>query len=313
MRRKPLIVFELTAVVMLVVVSFWFMLPRFLDAQNINTSENFPDPNFRRVVEKNMGVDEGERFSAIQAVQLRHLILYRQGISNIKGIEFFTGIEYLELSGTSVEVLDLSFNVNLKTLNCEENLIHTIYLSNCIHLIELDCSKNNLQTIDLSKLSKLKRLNCSTNKFREIEVSKNLQLTRLNVSNNNINKLDVSQNIELWNLMCISNPLKKLDISHNQQLTILSSRDCEIKDLDLSNNPKVIGVDLRSNKLTSFPRVVHPELLQAYDIRYNNLDCDDWEDVMEYKGLQGKYALQVFQYSPQQRFDPYDCSEKDVE
>lgn len=309
MKRKQFLFFEWTAVTLLVVVSFWSMLPRFLDAQNINTPENFPDPNFRCVVEKNMGVDEGERFSALQAANKKRLILYRQGISKTKGIEFFTGLEFLKITNTKIEALDLSRNIHLEYINCEGNFIKSIRLFNHEKLRDLICSNNQIVQIEVSMLPGLKRLDCSNNGLKEIDVSQNLELTRLDISSNFIDTLDVNQNKKLAQLSCSRNPLTVIDLSKNSEMIILNARECEFEEIDLLSNSKLFAVNLQSNQLTSFPKVVDPKIVQVYSIENNNLDCEDWQEVMEYQSLQGIHNLQLFSYSPQERFDPYDCSE----
>lgn len=58
-RRKKLLALELCAAALVLTIAYWYTLPLFTQAQSFNTEENFPDPRFRKAVEKFMGVEPG--------------------------------------------------------------------------------------------------------------------------------------------------------------------------------------------------------------------------------------------------------------
>ena len=68
MRHKAkYIVLEAVLVLFTLSILLWIFIPRFLESQNINTPENFPDPVVRAAVEKFMGVEPGGYFTKRQA------------------------------------------------------------------------------------------------------------------------------------------------------------------------------------------------------------------------------------------------------
>ena len=72
-------------------------------AQNINTPENFPDPNFRTVVEEYIGVDPGGEFTAEQVAAVTESFLcVRKEIQDLTGIEYFTNITRLNCSDNAL-------------------------------------------------------------------------------------------------------------------------------------------------------------------------------------------------------------------
>ena len=86
----------------------------------------------------------------------------------------------------------------------------------------------------------LVQLDCSSNLLTDLDVSKNFSLTHLNCSNNYLTSLDVSNNTNLVHFYC-----------SNNQLTSAP---------DLHLTPKPDG--------------------HIVDITNNNLECDDYPDVM---------------------------------
>ncbi len=127
--------------------TFISFLPVF--AQNINTPDNFPDPNFRSVVEKFMEVIPGGTFSAQDAASKTGMMdCALMDIKDMKGIEFFSGINNLICYINSLTSLDLSKNLSLEWLDCSFNDLETLILPLHSNLNILDCSFNLLTDID---------------------------------------------------------------------------------------------------------------------------------------------------------------------
>ncbi|MFH1741753.1 MAG: hypothetical protein ABIH23_22335 [bacterium] len=76
-------------------------------AQNINTAQNFPDPNFRTAVERFMRVTPGGEFTAAQAAEKTGRLAWceQRDIMDMTGLEYFTGITQLNCSGNSLSHL----------------------------------------------------------------------------------------------------------------------------------------------------------------------------------------------------------------
>jgi hypothetical protein len=149
-----------------------FVLPIFIKAQNINTPEMFPDPAFRRAVEKFMNVNEGGEFTRSQAKRKKgHFVCEAKGIKTLRGIEIFSSIETLKCGFNEITSIDLSKNYSLKQLYCNQNQLKDLDLSYNNNLQLVCCNKNTLQKINLNYNSKLVILHCADNQLTELDIT----------------------------------------------------------------------------------------------------------------------------------------------
>lgn len=167
---------------------------------------NIPDTNFRTYLKKIMpaafgGVGGNQlNITATQVLNLKEMDLYYLNIVDLKGIEYFTGLNTFSCYYNKVITLDLSKNTALTRIDCGINELTTLILGNNIVLTNLSCSGNNLTTLDVSKNTALKDLDCGLNKLISLDVSKNTALTDLDCASNKLTILDVSKNIVLRSL-----------------------------------------------------------------------------------------------------------------
>ncbi len=156
---------------------------------------------------------------------------------------FFSSNEITDVIGEVQNVfstLDLSNNINLIEVDCENNYIENLILGNNDELIHLRCSYNTFTDIDLTALINLKYLHIYRNDLTELNLSQNTNLEEayLGINDGNFNdgisnsfiELDLSQNINL----------EKLDLS------FLFTSTTEVMELDVSscenlNNLYIIG------------------------------------------------------------------------
>lgn len=185
----------------------------------INTT-NFPDMNFRRyLLSQSYGYDGVLTNAEIANVGSIYLLFEK--VENLKGIEYFTSLTYLDCSGNKLSSLDVSNNTRLLTLYCDNNQLTTINVSGCSALNRFTCGHNQLNTLDLSKNTNLKYLDCSYNLFGFLDVSKNTNLKNLYCRDNQLSSIDVSYNSMLEYFDCSGNQLTSLDLSYNNKLYYL--------------------------------------------------------------------------------------------
>lgn len=99
-----------------------------------------------------------------EAAQVTEMYLYYSyDISSLSGIEYFTGLEYLDCRDNQLKSLDLSKNTALVTLDCDYNQLSSLNLSGCTSLRELHCLYNELPSLDISNNTALTSLNCYGN------------------------------------------------------------------------------------------------------------------------------------------------------
>ena len=137
--------------------------------------ENFPDAQFRAyLLNQSYGADGILSESEINSVV--NIDVHGQGITSLKGIEYFVELQYLICYENQLSTLDITENTALQTLSC---------------------SNNQLSALDVTKNAALTSLNFAYNKVTSMDVSKNTALTYLCTFDNQLTSLDISNNIAL--------------------------------------------------------------------------------------------------------------------
>lgn len=160
-------------------------VPMFADV--VINATNFPDANFRNYLLTNKdplwsappssnmapgnrgmnGYGKDGKLTTAELNSIYCLNLSNLGISNLKGIEYFTNLVYLDCSGNSIG----------------NNSTGTVNLSQNTKLVYLDLSgQQNLQSLDVSRLTSLQILKCAGNQLPSLDVSHNNYLKFLSCS-----------------------------------------------------------------------------------------------------------------------------------
>ena len=237
---------------------------------------DIPDANFKAallahdpVIDTNddgeIQVSEAEAFSEPMDVS-------NSSITNLSGIEFFTGLTELKATNNTLVEVDLSNNVLLEILWLRINQIASLNLSNLPDLTQLYLNDNKLKAIDLSEniairelilfdndltsidltnLTVLDQLSIRGNQLSEIDLSQNTQLTDLYIHSNSLSAIDLSNNLLLEELLIFNNDFKSLDVTLNTNLRVLRAENNDINVLDLSKNSSLSQLNAANNQLTS--------------------------------------------------------------
>lgn len=195
-------------------------------------SANFPDDNFRAVV-ADWYDDNGDGYlssseAKVSVMTLSFLVedICGEGakVSDLKGIEFFGGLQRLRASGLGISKLDVSQLTNL---------------------VELTVQGNELTNLDISRNTKLESLNCSSNMLTNLDISKNTNLTKVHAYVNKLTSLtfNSSANAALTELLIHQNELTSLNVSALTNLTLLNCSHNHLTSLDLSSNTKLETVN----------------------------------------------------------------------
>ena len=181
---------------------------------SINSS-TFPDATLRAIAKEydsqnNNFLDDGELTNLAKRTTID---VGNKNVSDLKGIEYFTGLTSLYCSKNSLTTLDLSKNTKLKVLKC---------------------NNNKLTSLNISGITTITTLNCDSNKLTALDVSKATALTTLQCRNNSLTKLDVSKNTNLKKLYCGTNSkLATLTLGSISKITILSCNACALTSLNV--------------------------------------------------------------------------------
>lgn len=210
---------------------------------------NFPDEAFRNYVNTYVDTDGDGSLSASEISKVTEIHVF--GVSNLKGIEYFTSLTRLSCSNSQLTSLDVSKNVNLTMLSCYDTQLTALDVSKNVALEFLKCNRNKLIALDVSKNANLEYLECDMNKLGTLDVSKNVNLTFLTCSDNQLATLDVSKNVALEIFSCADNQLTALDVSKNVLLTELFCDGNQLSALDVSKNVDLTNFWCAGNRLTA--------------------------------------------------------------
>ena len=211
---------------------------------------NFPDANFRTVVKK-FDTNQDSSLSDTEIAAVKKINCSNKGITNLKGIEYFTSLNILWCTDNQLTALDVSENTALTKLNCCFNKLTSLDVSKNMALTILECNANRLTSLDVSKNTALTELNCCINQLTALDVSKNTALTELYCNENQLTSLDVSKNTALISLSCVCNQLTSLDVSKNTALTDLDCDINQLTSLDVSKNTALTRLKCSYNQLIS--------------------------------------------------------------
>lgn len=145
-----------------------------------------PDPLFEQeLITQNIdsdGIVNGQILTS-DALAITSLTLYYVGsstgqyINDLTGLEDFTNLESFVINGTMVEELNVSTLVNLKYLDCVDNMLTSIDVSNNVLLEYLDITSGG----DVEPM----------NIFTEIDLSNNPSIHTLKASGGGVSKINL--------------------------------------------------------------------------------------------------------------------------
>ena len=119
-------------------------------------------------------------------------------------------------------------------------------------LTSLACNNNELITLDVANNTSLVKFYCSDNKLTRINITANTALKELDVADNLLSVLNIRNNAALTYL-CVSNnaDIAMVDVKLNTALEVLVASGLAITDVDLTANTALKGVELFNENLTT--------------------------------------------------------------
>ncbi|MDE3001596.1 MAG: hypothetical protein OXU79_21175 [Gemmatimonadota bacterium] len=132
---------------------------------------SIPDANLRAVIEDSLGKARGAEITRAEMATLTRLEAQNMEISDLTGLEFATGVTWLDLMSNSItDVSSLSGLINLVHLNLAENNITDVsLLSGLGNLTALNLRFNNIKDVSsLSALTNLAMLKLGANDISDV-------------------------------------------------------------------------------------------------------------------------------------------------
>lgn len=265
-----------------------------------NVLDQITDPAFKECIMTFIRKDiitaaSPDRLTMEEAAAVKSLHVYSWEISDLKGIEYFTGLEELDCSKNPISSLDLSRNTKLVKLRCNQTNLTSLNTSNNVELSILNCWNNKIESLNLSNNIKLTQLDCNNNSLKALDVSKNINLAFLDCCEGNISgTLDLSKcsslNVartshnpitkinlppSLKRLTCVMNNLSELDLAKSPLLEyIMCTRNPNMPTLDITNNRNLKNVDC--GNVSTEPQIT---LYVWWDVDPNNMWASRPKDI----------------------------------
>ncbi|MGH1387848.1 hypothetical protein [Kordia sp.] len=191
------------------------------------------DPNFEASL-GNLGYDDISSDGQVPTAlieEVTSLDISSLNISDITGIQDFTGLQTLDISSTNIINLDLSGMPNLETLNM--------------------ASTASLTTLDVSDATALQTITASDSNVSTIDLTNATALEEAFLFRTQITTLDISTNTALKHLEAYDNALLTgiLDLTANGNLEIINVNNTGLSTLDLrnGNNSGITAFSATSN------------------------------------------------------------------
>lgn len=177
---------------------------------------NIPDANFKAYLVGNTSVNTNAD-AEIQVTEATAFTGFLDcvglGISDMTGIEAFTGVTTLDCTNNTISALDVTQNTALDVLYCADNSLTTLDVTQNTSLTQLFCGINSLTALDVSQNTSLTQLGFYANAITTMDVSmhtgliifigNNNALTSLNVANGNNSNVVLFEADNNPNLTCI--------------------------------------------------------------------------------------------------------------
>jgi hypothetical protein len=126
--------------------------------------KNFPDPNLRNwILSQPFGKDGV--LSDKEIADITEMNVSNKNIHDLKGIEYFTALESLNLDKNQVKYIDVSKNKELVYLRVEWNQLTSLDVSKNEAMRFLMCGGNSLTELNTSGCTALERIRCWHNQF----------------------------------------------------------------------------------------------------------------------------------------------------
>ena len=208
---------------LLFIVCFWF-----LPMQSQYTT--IPDPIFEQElinqgIDTNPVIDHQVLTSDINSRTT--LIIEVNNINNFEGLQDFTSLENLKITGYNpAPALNLENNLLLKHILLHNfEFILSLDLTNNVLLETIDIDSNSLTNINISTCINLKELDLSYCPITNIDLSNYQNLEKLGLYRLNLTSLDINNNLALKEIALRYIPFTSLDFSNNTNLEEISLRN----------------------------------------------------------------------------------------
>lgn len=149
------------------------------------------------------------------------LYLTSAGITDLTGINSFTSLIQLSVSGNNLTSLNISGLTNLKRLECQYNQITTLNLTANTQLSEIWCYSNALTSLTIPSSASLWGVWCYSNQLTTLNLNGNIGITSLFIQGNQLTSFNFAPYVNLTLTNVSSNKWTTVNFDSNTKLTML--------------------------------------------------------------------------------------------
>jgi hypothetical protein len=232
----------------------WFV-PILVGVSHFSIGQNvvIPDANFKNYLLSVPAINtnsDGEIQVSEASAYSGGIYAGYKNISDLSGVEAFTGLKVLDCSNNNLNSLDVSYNTALTGLDCSSNNLTTLDVTYNTALTTLGCNNNLLTGLTCTANPALTNLTCGNNQLTGLNIMNNSALISLSCENNNLPNLNIANNTALVSLTCANNQLPGLFINNNTALKYLNCQNNQITSLYLQILPALKEIRCYNNQLT---------------------------------------------------------------
>lgn len=307
---------------------FFLLFFSFVFSQNVV----FNDPNFKQLfLNPYNDLNSDGEISYSEALTITTIWKSaNSNISDLTGIEKMTNLTTLLIKNNPLsQPIDLSFNINLKTLNLQAstnvlnvtgtNSLEQVILQGPFSVLDFSnkpaltnlsiqgIAPQTLQSLNVTGSPALLKLWCTFCGLSSIDVTQNPVLEELVLGvNNSFTTLNVTQNPLLKMLSVGETPLGTIDVTQNPILESLMVEETGLTSINLQNNPLLKLLAVGKNDLSngiSLSNLTVLESLYADMSQLTSLDLSN-NVLLQYLSIGNNFLthIDVTQLSQLKRF-----------
>ena len=197
----------------------------------------FPDADFCTYLSDNFDTDDDGGLSETELTAVNSIqFSYHSNTTTLKGIEYFTALQYLDCKYNNLASLDLRKNLALKNVACSYNeQMQVLQLPNTTTLIDVACAYCSLLSLDVTMCKGLGTLRCDHNSLSTLYANNVTTLNSIKCQNNALRTLGVTGCTNLRTVWAENNSLTALNLSGCTKLNELRIYSNQIKQQAMNN------------------------------------------------------------------------------
>lgn len=203
------------------------------DGTQVLYTAKIEDAAFKNFLCDNFDADYDGIVSATEAAEIEEMKIDRNrysGISSLHGVEMFTSLKKLSVSGQNIAVLDLSGNPELTEVVCDNNPLKNLNISECRKLKRLYFQNTELESINLTGCTSIEELFLFGSRFTGLDIGRMPALRTLDCQSNRLSgELDLSGCGALTQVNCKGNSaLERLILPSGSTARVIKDEGTEV-------------------------------------------------------------------------------------